>query len=181
MAEDVIELLTGQKTIGIAGGCFSFANEDVLDEKEKRLCEKAIGILKNIDRTDANVSMSRENETGQFFASVSGFFETSKDGFGIRKVKGRDKEEKDFIWNFALLNSSTNRSYGNSIYPVKRRRILQDEFNIYTPVGTRNVFEKAYSKKIDQIFYWSKTDAMAYWDDIRATLKPYVELVLPFD
>lgn len=181
LAEDVIELLTGQKTIGIAGGCFSFANEDVLDEKEKRLCEKAIGILKNIDRTEANVSMSQENEPRQFFASVSGFFETSKDGFGIRKVKGRDKEEKDFIWNFALLNSSTNRSYGNSIYPVNRRRILQDEFNIYTPVGTRNVFEKAYSKKIDQIFYWSKTDAMAYWDDIRATLKPYVELVLPFD
>jgi hypothetical protein len=55
------------------------------------------------------------------------------------------------------------------------------EANHFLTDDMKNVFEKAYSKKIDQIFYWSKTDAMAYWDDIRATLKPYVELVLPFD
>lgn len=181
LAEDIVELLTGQKPIKTTDGSFSFANENILENREIDLCKKAIGILQNIEQIPIGTSKRPDNEIEQFFTSVSIFFEPSKDGFGVRKVNGRDEDEKDFIWNFALLNSSTNRSYGNSIYPVKRRRILQDEFNVYTPVGTRNVFEKAYSKKIDQIFYWSKSDAMAYWNDIKTTLKTYVKLSLPFD
>ena len=90
------------------------------------------------------------------------------------------KEEKDFIWNFVLLNAKTNRSYGNNIFPVKRKRILQDEYNVYTPVGTRNVFEKAYSRKSDQMLYWSKSDAKSYWEDLKSVLNSYVKLSLPF-
>lgn len=86
------------------------------------------------------------------------------------------KREKDFIWNFVLLNSKTNRSYGNHIFPVKRRRILADEFNVYTPIGTRNVFEKAYSRKIEHFLAWTRTDAKAYWEDIKRVLNPYVQL-----
>ena len=99
-------------------------------------------------------------------------FQTSSDG---RQYSG-----KDFIWNFVLLNASTNRSYGNNIFPVKRRRILRDEYDVYTPVGTRNVFEKATSTKSGQMLTWTRTDALAYWEDIRKVLKPYITLGTPF-
>lgn len=36
-------------------------------------------------------------------------------------------EDKNQIWNYCLLDQSTNRSYGNSIFPVKRRVIMGKE------------------------------------------------------
>lgn len=61
-------------------------------------------------------------------------------------------------------------------FSCERRRILADEFKVYTPVGTRNVFEKAYSRKIEHFLAWTRTDAKAYWEDIKRVLTPYVQL-----
>lgn len=36
-------------------------------------------------------------------------------------------EEKNRIWNYTLLDSSTNRSYGNAIFPAKRRVIISKD------------------------------------------------------
>lgn len=93
---------------------------------------------------------------------------------------GRTANEKNFIWNFVLLNAVTNRSYGNSFFPVKRKRILNDEFDVYTPVGTRNVFEKAYSRKLVNMMSWTRDDAKAYWQEICRVLKPYKTFEFPF-
>lgn len=35
-----------------------------------------------------------------------------------------NEHEKDMIWNFALLDQGTNRSYKNAIFPAKRRTII---------------------------------------------------------
>jgi hypothetical protein len=35
--------------------------------------------------------------------------------------------EKNQIWNFCLLDEHTNKGYGNSIFPVKRRIIMGKE------------------------------------------------------
>lgn len=180
LAEDIIELLTGEKPVETHDGSLSLVNEDKLEYDEKKLCNMALCILNTSEQITIKEFNQENSEVAQFFYAVSRLFEPSNDGFDKCNVRGVDKDEKDFIWNFALLNSATNRSYGNSIYPVKRRRILHDEFNVYTPIGTRNVFEKAYSKKSGQFFYWSRLDAMAYWNDIKSTLAPYVELFLPF-
>ena len=90
-------------------------------------------------------------------------------------------EEKDFIWNFVLLNEHTNKSYGNNIFPVKRKRILKDEFEngaykmeCYTPIGTRFVFEKAYSKKLTEMMKWGRSDAKCYWDEICEKLEKFL-------
>lgn len=53
--------------------------------------------------------------------------------------KEGDVNQKNLIWNYCLLDSSTNRSYGNAIFPAKRRRIIQKdkgkmEFHLYLPV-----------------------------------------------
>lgn len=197
LAMDVIELFTGAMPV-VEGDFYSITSElwGYLDTKETEICNTALQILNTYGKSlaEKSVSVSNQGEPERqienFYSMITAYFEKetendkvnagSKNRFGFALVNNREMDEKDFIWNFVLLNASTNRSYGNNIYPVKRRRILQDELSVYTPVGTRNVFEKAYSRRIKDMFYWSKTDAMAYWNDICKTLTPYTNLTLPF-
>lgn len=187
LASDIIELIVGeQPTINDKGWYFIDYKTYSLDEEEKNLCEMALRILntstQSEDKNSENIVQNEEEtDIAKLYELVQEHFKSDEDEFDtVTLLDGKTKEEKDFIWNFVLLNAGTNRSYGNNIFPVKRRRILQDEFNIYTPIGTRNVFEKAYSRKSDQILYWSKTDAKSYWDDLKSVLSSYVQLSLPF-
>lgn len=110
-------------------------------------------------------------------------------------------EEKNKVWNFALLDSSTNRSYGNSIFSAKRRIIIGKDKGKYIPVPrvitkkghksldisseevdapssfippcTRQVFLKYYSAIVTSPNYWLKTDAENYKKDIFTTLKMF--------
>lgn len=101
-------------------------------------------------------------------------------------------EEKNRVWNYTLLDSSTNRSYGNAIFPAKRRVIiskdkgqniaipqfssrggkweLKEPINIissFVPPCTKQVFLKYYSPTIGDNNYWTKADAEAYQNDIQ--------------
>ena len=98
-------------------------------------------------------------------------------------VNKRRINEKDFIWNFALLNASTNKSYGNDIYPLKRKRIMTDEESVYTPICTRAMFEKAYSHKLNNLMAWTRTDAYDFWNYMCDTLKDFLQkdFNLPFN
>lgn len=188
LATDIIELIVGeQPAMDAEKGYIIDYKPHSFDEHEKDLCERALRILnanaKSTDKHSENeVQNEEETDIAKLYESVQEHFKSDEDEFRtVTLLDGKTmKEEKDFIWNFVLLHAGTNRSYGNSIFPVKRRRILQDEFNVYTPIGTRNVFEKAYSRKSDQILYWSKTDAKSYWEDLKSVLSPYVQLSLPF-
>lgn len=108
--------------------------------------------------------------------------------------------EKNKIWNFALLDSTTNRSYGNAIFSAKRRIIIGKDKGKYIPVPhlvkrknqweivpgeetdapssfippcTRQVFLKYYSIVVFSPNYWLKPDAEAYRNDIFTTLKDF--------
>ena len=107
--------------------------------------------------------------------------------------------EKNRIWNYALLDSSTNRSYGNSIFSGKRRIIIGkdkgkqipipklsksgkliicEESNAdssFVPPCTKQIFLKYYSPTADHSNYWTKLDAEAYLEDIRECLKKLEE------
>lgn len=187
LATDIIELITGSKPecvpVQTATDPANMADNHVppamqfrladnvcaLDKEEDTLCKTLLDILNRKD--DEPLSAS---EFDDVYSRIAVHFKGKSDLLGQFKYK--EKREKDFIWNFVLLNAGTNRSYGNHIFPVKRRRILNDEFEVYTPVGTRNVFEKAYSRKIDHIFAWTRSDALAYWNDIKRVVKDYVSL-----
>lgn len=98
-------------------------------------------------------------------------------------------EEKNQIWNFCLLDEHTNKSYGNSIFPVKRRIImgkemgkkyvLDDNLNettipnevAFVPICTKDAFVKAYTANATSNREWSKTDAQAYRQEIYECLK----------
>ena len=79
------------------------------------------------------------------------------------------------IANLALLDSGTNRGYGNSPFPIKRRIILKNDMKgVFIPLCTKNVFLKSYSKKIIEVMHWSEKDAKDYLTQIETILKPYL-------
>ena len=101
------------------------------------------------------------------------------------------EQDKNKVWNFVLLDAGTNRGYGNSIFPAKRRCIIgKDQGKSYTidndlnvsmedgaiafiPPVTRNVFLKYYNTSVDNLREWNDTDATAYKQNILDTLKEF--------
>lgn len=119
----------------------------------------------------------------------------------IEDVGGNDRlsqNEKNKIWNFTLLDSSTNRSYGNAIFPAKRKVIIGKDqgkkFNSSTidengqivlgsaenspsafiPPCTRYVFLKYYNTASFDPNVWTRNDAEAYKDNIIEVLKNFL-------
>lgn len=65
--------------------------------------------------------------------------------------------------NLTLLDENTNRSYGNSIFPVKRKTIIELETKGgFVPVCTKNVFLKLYNDRATNHFLWSEEDGLKY-------------------
>ena len=67
------------------------------------------------------------------------------------------------IGNLVLLDAATNRSYKNAFFSIKRRHVLGlERRGIFVPLGTKNVFLKAYSKSIRHMMFWSESDNLGY-------------------
>ncbi|MDR1895390.1 MAG: DUF262 domain-containing protein [Prevotellaceae bacterium] len=110
---------------------------------------------------------------------------------GSGEEKKLSDEEKNKIWNLCLLDASTNRGYGNSIFPAKRRAIIgkdqgkkiavndelevdEDEGTIaFIPPCTKNVFLKYYNPSTNSLREWDKDDAEAYLKNIKEVLKSF--------
>ena len=119
-----------------------------------------------------------------------------KDKEGKSSPDYLNRYDKNKIWNFTLLDSKTNRSYGNSIFPRKRRTIVaRDQGKEYVlsfekgifvfkledsnksafiPPVTRNVFMKYYTDSASDFSKWTKNDARAYKEDIKAMLEEFL-------
>lgn len=79
------------------------------------------------------------------------------------------------ISNLALLDATTNRSYGNAFFPIKRKRIIENDKNgIFVPICTKNLFLKYYSKKLGEVMYWNSDDANDYLQSIKETLEEFL-------
>ena len=101
------------------------------------------------------------------------------------------EQDKNKVWNFVLLDAGSNRGYGNSIFPAKRRCIIgkdqgksytiDDDLNVsmedgaiaFIPPVTKNVFLKYYNTSVDNLREWNETDATAYKQNILDTLKDF--------
>ena len=104
-----------------------------------------------------------------------------------------DDNERNKVWNFCLLDQSTNRSYGNSIFALKRKEILlrergldingqplvNDENDktkkrrVFIPKCTLNAFTKFYNPDSKDLSVWGEKDAQAYRKAIYLTLKDF--------
>lgn len=106
-------------------------------------------------------------------------------------------EKKNKIWNYTLLDSSTNRSYGNAIFSGKRRVIIgkdkgklipipklstdkktllvdnteQEATSSFVPLCTKQAFMKYYSSIFTDPNYWTLEDAKGYKNDIQECLE----------
>lgn len=77
--------------------------------------------------------------------------------------------------NLALLSSKNNSSLNNSIFPVKRDKIIElEKRGYFIPPCTRNLFLKFYSNSDTQPFYWSSEDKRLYFKEIENVLNPFL-------
>ena len=93
-------------------------------------------------------------------------------------AKNRNQNESgdNSIQNLALLDSTTNRSYGNSFFGEKRAKIIEnDKTGKYVPVATKNVFLKYYNNSPRFDSAWDSNDKKAYMKEIDACIKELIE------
>ena len=75
----------------------------------------------------------------------------------------REEDADHSVGNLTLLDRATNRSYKNALFPIKRAKIISlDKQATFVPLCTRNVFLKYYSKQIDRMMFWEKSDGEYY-------------------
>lgn len=103
------------------------------------------------------------------------------------KEDGKDGKDKMQVGNITLLDSHTNRSYHNALFPRKRRYVIvanglmdiEDNYEkniskLYIPPCTLAVFTKAYNKGADlTLNAWTQPDADAYVADMEQKLSFY--------
>lgn len=95
---------------------------------------------------------------------------------------------KNKVWNFCLLDQSTNRGYGNSIFATKRKWILNrekgldvdgnplsEDKKVYIPLCTLRVFTKFYSPNATDLSEWNEEDAKKYKESINLTLEKFLQ------
>jgi len=103
------------------------------------------------------------------------------------------QEWKNQIMNYTLLDSTTNRTYKNTIFPNKRIHIIGKEKGIlkvsvwdskeniikeeevkfrsaFVPPCTKNVFQKTYSTLQGNITQWTIEDANSYKCELQETI-----------
>jgi len=152
-----------------------------------------------------NVYLSADDDTQQ---KIRSYFESSNDKKEklfeeIKKKIPQNEEwtpvEKNRIWNYTLLDSSTNRSYGNAIFSGKRRVIIGKDKGLsiaipkigkdgklqlgeekkakssFVPPCTKQVFMKYYSATMSDANYWTEIDAKGYLKDIDDCIKKLEE------
>lgn len=128
------------------------------EDQTKFFCLKLIEILDSEKIDDDNFK--------KLYAELLGFFKESSTPDNI-----------DSISNLALLDAATNRSYKNAMFPIKRKRIIENDKNgLFVPIATKNVFLKYYSKQMGEVMYWTKSDATDYLESIKLTLKEYLSI-----
>ena len=93
-------------------------------------------------------------------------------GWKIFAKSHNDNESGDNrIQNLALLDSTTNRGYGNSFFGEKRAKIIDnDKTGKYVPIATKNVFLKYYNNTPKFDSAWDENDKRAYMKEINACI-----------
>ena len=164
--------------------------EDDADTQKEWLLNVYLSADDNTQQKIQSYFDSAENEKSALFEEIK---------HTIPQNEEWTPEEKNRIWNYTLLDSSTNRSYGNAIFSGKRRVIIgkdkglsiaipkigkdgrlqlgaeQKAQSSFVPPCTKQVFMKYYSATMTDANYWTKVDAEGYLKDIKDCIKKLEE------
>ena len=151
-----------------------WTGEKIEMEKMKKLDDNAIkGLEQKLDES-VDIKLFRNlvkvyNED----KDAKELFDKIKENL-INAFQEKEMKNRDNISNLVLLDSGTNRAYKNAFYPIKRSIILEKiENGSFVPIGTQNVFLKAYSRRFDNIMFWTKDDAEDYLNAIIELFKAF--------
>jgi predicted house-cleaning noncanonical NTP pyrophosphatase (MazG superfamily) len=93
----------------------------------------------------------------------------------IAGENNNDEKLKNSLGNLTLLDAGTNRSYGNALFPTKRRIIIEkDSTWTFIPICTKNVFLKNFTEEHASLLKWTKNDIAAYQNRIASILKEFL-------
>lgn len=108
--------------------------------------------------------------------------DTFKELVNICYKEGDKDEVDDSLGNLCLLDRTTNRSYGNSLFITKRKIILnkcknKDINQLPLFLCTERIFLKYYSDldKDDNLNFWSEGNRQDYLNDIKDNIKRFLE------
>lgn len=109
--------------------------------------------------------------------------EKSKESFeliqgDIIRIAGEDTNDiplKNNIGNLTLLDAETNRSYGNALFPTKRRIIIEKDMKgTFIPIWTKNLFLKYFDMQVSSRTKWNETDIKKYRNIIADSLESFL-------
>lgn len=97
----------------------------------------------------------------------------------IRSIINEDddsEDKKNWIGNLTLLDSGTNRSYKNKIFPLKQSKIrARIGDGIFVPVCTANIFEKRFDGCSNNNIYWNFDDKKSHHDFILREIDAFIK------
>lgn len=161
--------------------------EDYEGDRKKAAREKYVYVLSQYQDKNVKEAIEKYNKDNKTEEAFNELFNSIN---GNNTNNELSDAQKNQIWNYVLLDASTNREYGNSCFAIKREYVLKKEKGIkpelkiennavvpsekketaFVPIGTKNVFSKAYTDYPDNLKYWTEKDAAYYRTDIEKIL-----------
>ena len=147
--------------------------ENVIKEKGQQKSTIEAQIKKLRDLLNAIEKMEQQNSIVK-----AQFDELQKQVF-LQLSNETGGDYLDSLANMALLNIGNNAALNNSVFEVKRRKIIEmDKAGAYIPYCTRMVYFKYYTPTPSNLHSWGADDREAYIKAIEETLKPYLKTEL---
>ena len=130
-------------------------------KEEKESWIKDILNLTDDEKTEEEILEMSEEAFKLFYNKVQNNIEGENSDF-----------DKHSIGNLTLLDSKTNRGYGNAFFTIKRKTIIENDKNgTFIPICTKNLFLKYYSKNATDLQKWIKEDTEDYKSAILETFE----------
>lgn len=152
--------------------------------KEKEKLKDSVDLKDKIEEFDLFEKAYHEGKNSDIFNKDEEFND-------LRKIMINDNLDEDFskddkIRNLCLLDSTTNRSYKNSLFITKREMILKKakgemdkEYCVYPLLlCTERIFLKFYSNvdSDDNLNFWTEKNREAYLKDISNKVTDFLKL-----
>ncbi len=126
--------------------------------------------LENMMTDEDRTGIEALQEEGKWMDAINKLRQIAKETEAAEEVKNN-------IGNLTLLDSSTNRSYGNNLFITKRNIVIgRMKSGIFVPVSTFYVFMKLFDDEGTRRTLWTEDDMKSYQKYICEELSEYLKI-----